>query len=388
MTKPDFSMDRLVRRFEAETDDDLMLCRKSGVAYQRDMTAPIEYDDDYFDHYTQLEGKEIARKINAGRIGLVDKHVGSDAVVVDIGIGSGEFIKSRPNTFGYDVNAKAMHWLKENKKLAGPISEFSAFTFWDVLEHVRDPNSYFKRIPEGAHLFTCLPIFDDLSRIRESRHYKPNEHLYYWTERGFVDWMALYRFRLLERQAFEIDAGRDSILSFAFVRDLPGYHQTLEQYQKLHAPSYGTSAYLYFDQIAAEVLALDPSSVLDFGCGRSDMVAHFWKDGARRIAKYDPAIPQFKELPEGNFDLVLCTDVMEHIPMTDVDDVFEAIRSKARKAIFTISMRPARAKLPDGRNAHVTLLNTNEWMGWIKSVFGQATRIPAQWDHILMCKTF
>lgn len=385
-------MDELIRRFDARADADLMLCVHRGVAYQRDMSqrAPEGVNAagvDYFDHYKAIQGAEIARRINAGRVAIVNKYAKGSAVL-DTGIGSGEFIKSRPNTFGRDVNRKAVAWLKAENKLATDSTQFGAFTYWDVLEHIDVPNNHFRRMPDGCFLFTCLPIFDDLNRVRESRHYKPGEHLYYWTERGFIDWMAFYRFRLLDRQVFEVDAGRDSILTFAFKRDLPSYHDTLAQYQEMHAKAYGTSAHLFFEPIAQEVISMNPSSILDYGCGRSDLVAHFWKDGARRVAKYDPAIPQFKEMPEGAFDLVLCTDVMEHIPMTEVEQVLSDVKVKSRKALFTISMKPARAKLPDGRNAHVTLLNAGEWMGWIKSVFGRVERIPAQWDHILMAKTF
>lgn len=381
-------MDGLIARYDAVEDNDLMLCQQRGVAYQRDMSHPIEYGDAYFDAFLALENQEIARKINAGRIDLVNKYMGAGGHVVDVGIGSGEFIKNRQNTFGHDVNPKAKAWLKEQLKLAPPFDHCRAFTFWDVLEHIEKPNDYFRRMPDGCHLFACLPVFSDLERVRESKHYKPNEHFYYWTEQGFVDWLALYRFRLLEKQTFETEAGRDSITSFAFVRNLPGYHDTLNQYQKMHMQFYGASAYLYFDQIAKEVIDLNPSSVLDFGCGRSDLVAHFWKDGGRVIAKYDPAIPQYKEMPERVFDLVLCTDVMEHIPMADVDQILREVKTKSKNAIFTISMKPARAKLPDGRNAHVTLLNASEWSRWVKSIFREAIRIPTQWDHILMLKTF
>jgi hypothetical protein len=378
----------MIARFDAEADGDLMLARHRGIAWQRDMSHRVAYDEAYFDKCRGYEGQEIARKINAGRVALVDKHVGPLTHVLDVGVGSGEFIRNRSNTFGFDVNRHAVEWLKREGRYADNIPAFKAFTFWDVIEHVEDPEPYFRAMPPGAHVFTSLPIFADLGRIRESRHYRPGEHLYYWTEPGFVDWMAMHGFALLDRQDYETAAGRDSILSFAFCKSLPGRSETLAQYQEMHGRFYGSSAHLYFDLIAREVLALDPKSILDFGCGRSDLVAHFWKDGARRIAKHDAAIGIYQEMPEGPFDLVLCTDVMEHILMSDVDRVLAEIRAKSRRALFTISMRPARAKLPDGRNAHVTLLTAGEWLRWIESVFGKAARIATQWDHILMVRTW
>ena len=54
--------------------------------------------------------------------------------------------------------------------------------------------------------------------IRDSKHYRPGEHLYYFTELGFAQWMARHGFELLEVSNFETKAGRDSILSFAFRR--------------------------------------------------------------------------------------------------------------------------------------------------------------------------
>lgn len=386
-------MDELIRRFTAQQDRDLMLCVPRGVAYQADMTvrAPDGVNAEgvnYFDHYSAFAGASIGKVIHDGRVQFVNDYTGRECPVLDVGIGSGEFILSRPNTFGTDVNPKAQQWLSENGLAGLGFDAYKAFTFWDVLEHVDVPSNYFKRMPEGSFLFTSLPIFADLSDIRSSKHYKPGEHLYYWTEKGFVEWMAMHRFRLLEVRDFESEAGRDSIRSFAFIKNLPGYHDTLDQYRQIHCGAYGTTAYLYFDKIAKEAISLKPSSILDYGCGRGDLVAHFWKDGERRIAKFDPAIPQFKEMPEGEFDLVLCTDVMEHILIGDVDRVFREIRKKSHNVIFTISLRPARARLPDGRNAHVTLLSASEWMCWIKDVFGEAIRTDTGYDHLLMVRTW
>lgn len=211
-------MDSIIENFPSVADGDLMLCHQHGIAYQRDMAEKVPYDGAYFDKYVGYEGQDIAVRINAGRVALVDKHVGKAAAVLDIGIGSGEFIKNRPITFGYDVNPKAIEWLKARKRWSDGFAAFDGFTFWDVLEHVEEPDDYFRRIHEGAFLFTSIPIFADLARIRESRHYRPGEHLYYFTEDGLIGWLAGYGFELIERQDFETRAGRDSILSYAFKR--------------------------------------------------------------------------------------------------------------------------------------------------------------------------
>jgi hypothetical protein len=212
-------MDRVIAGFASVEDGDLSLCHGNGVAYQRDMSKPVPYDEAYFDKYVGYEGQEIARKINAARVSLVNEFVGPSRRVLDVGIGSGEFIKSRPQTYGYDVNKTAVAWLKAHGKY-GTLDAFMAFTFWDVIEHVPEPDDYFRKMPDTAFFFTSLPIFSDLARIRESKHYRPNEHFYYWTERGFIEWMAAHRFRLLACRDAETIAGRESILSFAFQRAL------------------------------------------------------------------------------------------------------------------------------------------------------------------------
>lgn len=211
-------MDAHIACFEAVPNGDLMICARAGCAYQADMTTSVPYDEAYFDKLKSYEGSEIAVKLNSGRVAFVNAWAGQETFVLDIGIGCGEFIKSRPNTFGTDINPKAIEWLKRKGKWAESLWAFQAFTFWDVLEHVREPNQYFRQINIGSHVFVSMPIFDDLSRIRESKHYRPNEHYFYFTESGFIDWMAMYGFKLLETSDFESVAGREDILSFAFHR--------------------------------------------------------------------------------------------------------------------------------------------------------------------------
>lgn len=211
-------MDRVIAKWHSAADGDLMICPDFGVAYQRDMSQPVHYNGEYFDKYLGYEHTPIANAINVGRVGLVNRYLDPAAGVLDIGIGSGEFIKNRPNTFGYDINPKAVEWLKQQMRWADSFTPFDGFTFWDVLEHVREPEDYLKRIHPGGYLFTSLPIFDDLTKVRQSRHYRPDEHFYYFTKSGFTHWMARHRFELLEVDDFETRAGREAILSFAFKR--------------------------------------------------------------------------------------------------------------------------------------------------------------------------
>lgn len=213
-------MDRFAAWVPGQDDGDLVLLPDQGMAYQRDQSQLVAYDEAYFQKCAGYEGQEIAEKINAGRIAMVQRHYGSWPLV-DIGIGSGEFIRKRSYTYGVDVNPVAQRWLVQHSLWAYDLMHFDAFTFWDVLEHLPDATEYFGKIRDGSYLFTSLPIFDDLTRIRESKHYRPGEHLYYWTEAGFVDWMWLHRFALSEVSDFETRAGRESILSFAF-RRVPG----------------------------------------------------------------------------------------------------------------------------------------------------------------------
>ncbi len=210
-------MDRHIAALAFEEDADLRLCLSHGVAYQTDQTDLCAYDAAYYDRCASYEGQDIAEAINSGRVRFVGEHFGSGPVV-DVGIGSGDFIRHRPSTWGHDVNPVAIEWLKRNDLWTGSLRRFDAATFWDVLEHVPTPEHYLGQLAIGAMVFASIPVFDDLRRVRESRHYRPGEHLYYFTPWGFVAWMDRHGFKHVATDAYETRAGRDSILSFAFRR--------------------------------------------------------------------------------------------------------------------------------------------------------------------------
>jgi hypothetical protein len=181
------------------------------------MAVSVEYDNHYIENYFRLENTDIAKKLNAGRTAITEKHC---LKLLDIGIGSGEFIKSSGLlTYGFDVNPIAIRWLKEAGIYKDPYAEMpqvDGLTFWDSIEHIPNPGALLSLMKSGCLAFISLPIFTDLTRLKKSKHYKPGEHLYYFTSNGIIKYMTDSGFSLIEMSDFETRAGREDILSFVF----------------------------------------------------------------------------------------------------------------------------------------------------------------------------
>lgn len=106
------------------------------------------------------------------------------------------------------------------------------------------------------------------------------------------------------------------------------------------------------------------TSVLDYGCGRGTLVAALRPlcDSSVRLSEYDPAIAG-KDGPPSFADLVVCTDVLEHVEPEHLDAVLAHLKLLARKAIFAvIALRPSNKTLTDGRNAHLIVESSGWWM--------------------------
>lgn len=111
----------------------------------------------------------------------------------------------------------------------------------------------------------------------------------------------------------------------------------------------------------------DAKSLLDYGCGKGFQYTqkHLHKTYFNGVlpALYDPAVPTHDVIPEGTFDGVISTDVMEHIPESQLDEIFKEIYSKANKFVYLgICTIPAVAILPNGENAHCTVKPISWWV--------------------------
>lgn len=187
-----------------------------GVGYYPVDDSDSPYDAAYFAKYVQYENTPIGRAINAFRVDLVSKHIGSDQLV-DIGIGSGAFIKARGrNTVGYDINPESLRWLAEQGMLwDNPENGVVNASFWDSLEHLPNPG---EMVRHRQVVFVSLPIFEDFNHVLRSKHFRKTEHRWYWTRAGLINWFSGMGFACVERNTEETRIGREDIETFVFAK--------------------------------------------------------------------------------------------------------------------------------------------------------------------------
>ena len=146
-----------------------------------------------------------------------------------------------------------------------------------------------------------------------------------------------------------------------------------EQLAAKHAVMrWGVDGHRHAQEILDFASELGAESILDYGCGHGTLGKAL---APRRVQEYDPGIPGKHILPKPA-DLVVATDVLEHIEPNKLDAVLDHIRRLARSGIYlVVSLRPAREVLPDGRNAHL-IVETPTW--WLEQLIGAGYRIERQ----------
>jgi hypothetical protein len=118
--------------------------------------------------------------------------------------------------------------------------------------------------------------------------------------------------------------------------------------------------------------SLKTRSVLDYGCGKGYLA----KELDFPIWEYDPAIPG-KDADPRPADLVISTDVLEHVEPERLDFVLADLRRVVRKVgYFTIATRPAMKFLADGRNAHLIQEGADWWRARLSKFFTVAQITP------------
>ena len=136
--------------------------------------------------------------------------------------------------------------------------------------------------------------------------------------------------------------------------------------KKLHEsnPGYGKSGARLLPSVLMLCKEIGSQDILDYGCGKRTLERALGFE----IKNYDPAIEGVDDTPEPA-DLVVCSDVLEHIEPETLDDVLDDLKRVIRMVgLFTICIVPAQKVLEDGRNAH---LIQQDWRWWSPKILAR-----------------
>ena len=151
--------------------------------------------------------------------------------------------------------------------------------------------------------------------------------------------------------------------------------KNVEYYKQMHAKkmfkTWQNNNTNYQDKILyyinGAMQATSAKTVLDFGCGggeQYDIGMVHKKMGVKldNLTLYDPGVDKYSALPDKMVDVTISFDVLEHIPIDELPEVFKYIFSHTKCfCYFTIFCGLAMKILPNGENAHCTVLSQPDW---------------------------
>jgi hypothetical protein len=139
---------------------------------------------------------------------------------------------------------------------------------------------------------------------------------------------------------------------------------------------YGRNGSRWASAVTDLMAASGSVTVLDYGCGKGALASQL---NGVRVSEYDPAIPGKDSDPEPA-DLVVCTDVLEHVEPECLPAVIAHLDTLARRALLVnVSLVTGRRRLPDGSPAH-RLVRDSAWWQETLAQFGHWKQIETRAD--------
>jgi len=173
------------------------------------------------------------------------------------------------------------------------------------------------------------------------------------------------------------------------------YYDLLDSYKELHKEEgkfRGISLVPLVPTLINVIKENNSKTLLDYGCGKA--IPYSKKEcksiGLRKPVQelcnlnsfdlYDPAYPKYNKLSKKKYDIVVCTDVMEHIAEQDIDYVLKDILSHSKKTVFlNISCQPALKHFKKGKfkgqNVHVSVFHGTWWSDKVKNIWNDFQRL-------------
>ena len=152
-----------------------------------------------------------------------------------------------------------------------------------------------------------------------------------------------------------------------------------QEYKRLNSilhddvPGYGTSGYKKASLIEGVIEQAKAKTLLDYGAGKQTLKPVLSKLIDYRA--YDPCIEGIDSPPE-IADVVVCTDVMEHVEPECVDSVLAHVFSLTQKAaVFSICCEVGSRLLVNGKPAHCSVHPAGWWVSKLEQ-FGKVQIKP------------
>lgn len=132
----------------------------------------------------------------------------------------------------------------------------------------------------------------------------------------------------------------------------------------------------YAGEVAKRLRERD--TVLDFGCANQDLSRVLRANGVRvRVTGYDPAQPGLDRLPNEQFDIIVATDVMEHVEIEYLEPTLRWMeRACRREMFFVINVKATGHLLSDGLDHHRIVQSKAWWLGTLERLLpGWSTEV-------------
>ena len=145
------------------------------------------------------------------------------------------------------------------------------------------------------------------------------------------------------------------LISEAYRNEQRYLHEVADPYL-----AYGDNSYNWGYLLVGIAKLENCRSILDYGCGKASFSTTMAFAGYQ-VQNYDPGVPAYSRTPQPA-DLVTSFDCLEHIESECLNDVLAHIRQLCKRRLFvSVSTRPAKRNLRDGRNAHLLIFPPTWW---------------------------
>jgi hypothetical protein len=147
------------------------------------------------------------------------------------------------------------------------------------------------------------------------------------------------------------------------------HYRDLELYKQLHkSRHYGDTGFDYVDDVLSFIHDTSSKTILDFGSGTGSLAKSLYHKNIA-VDEFDPCYPGKDNIVRQEYDLIITTDVLEHIYEDEISNIFEEMLALKPKFMYhAISTRTATNLLPDGSNCHKTVKNSEWWVNKITEI--------------------